>query len=284
MKVCYYDLFDMIAEDAGKLLSQAEQSPIHPENYSPDNTITAVREKIKGTESHKKRAHKNTFRLRLLIAAVILLSLAGIAFAAYQYELFRDGAALITDENRDLVGKEMHNLTASVYDKDGNLVSGPGLAPEPTLEDVMKETDIIKDIEPAAGTNEPFPLPHSVTHFAVKENGNSCTTPEIIFDNGVMVIFTKENGSGWHLKKGETLVFESTEYPSEINAVTPDKGQCVGFYYVFNNTLMRKSDTSLRELDLKYELTAEQDGEYYICLIGASSDPISLMEGKIYVR
>lgn len=284
MKVSYYDLFDMIAEDAGKLLSQAEQSPIHPENYSPDNTITAVREKIKGTESHKKRAHKNTFRLRLLIAAVILLSLSGIAFAAYQYELFRDGAALITDENRDLVGKEMHNLTASVYDKDGNLVSGPGLAPEPTLEDVMKETDIIKDIEPAAGTNEPFPLPHSVTHFAVKENGNSCTTPEIIFDNGVMVIFTKENGSGWHLKKGETLVFESTEYPSEINAVTPDKGQCVGFYYVFNNTLMRKSDTSLRELDLKYELTAEQDGEYYICLIGASSDPISLMEGKIYVR
>lgn len=284
MKVSYYDLFDMIAEDAGKLLSQAEQSPIHPENYSPDATITAVRGKIKETASHKKRTHKNTFRLRLLIAAVILLSLSGIALAAYQYELFRDGAALITDENRDLVGKEMHNLTASVYDKDGNLVSGPGLAPEPTLEDVMKETDIIKDIEPAAGTNEPFPLPHSVTHFAVKENGNSCTTPEIIFDNGVMVIFTKEDGSGWHLKKGETLVFESTEYPSEINAVTPDKGQCVGFYYVFNNTLMRKSDTSLRELDLKYELTAEQDGEYYICLIGASSDPISLMEGKIYVR
>ena len=283
MKVSYYDLFDMIAEDAGKLLSQAEQSPIHPENYSPDATIATVRGKIKETEGHKKRTHKNTFRLRLLIAAVILLSLSGIAFAAYQYDLFRDGAALITDENRDLVGKEMY-MSASVYDKDGNLVSGPGLAPEPTLEDVMKKTDIIKDIEPAAGTNEPFPLPHSVTHFAVKGNGNSCTTPEIIFDNGVMVIFTKEDGSGWHLKKGETLAFESTEYPSEINAVTPDKGQCVGFYYVFNNTLMRKSDTSLRELDLKHELTAEQDGEYYICLIGASSDPISLMEGKIYVR
>ena len=193
MKVSYYDLFDMIAEDAGKLLSQAEQSPIHPENYSPDTTITAISGKI-------------------------------------------------------------------------------------------KETDIIKDIEPAAGTNEPFLIPKSITHFAVKGNGNSCTTPEIIFDNGVMVIFTKEDGSGWHLKKGETLVFESTEYPSEINAVTPDKGQCVGFYYVFNNTLMRKSETSLRELDLKYELTAEQDGEYYICLIGASSDPISLMEGKIYKR
>ena len=98
MKVSYYDLFDMIAEDAGKLLSQAEQSPIHPENYSPDATITAVREKIKGTESHKICAHKNTFRLRLLIAAVILLSLSGIAFAAYEYDLFEDGAALITDE------------------------------------------------------------------------------------------------------------------------------------------------------------------------------------------
>ncbi len=284
MKVSYYDLFDMIAEDAGKLLSQAEQSPIHPENYSSDTTITAVKEKIKETESQKKRSHKKTFRLHLLIAAVIVLSLSGIACAAYQYDLFKDGAALITDENRDLVGKEIKNMTASIYDKNGNLVSGPGLAPEPTLEDVIEETDIIKDIEHAAGTNEPLPLPHSITHFAVKENGNSCTTPVIIFDNDVMVIFTKEDGSGWHLKKGETLVFESTEYPSEINAVTPDKGQCVGFYYVFNNTLMRKSDTSLRELDLKYELTAERDGEYYICLIGASSDPISLMEGKIYKR
>lgn len=54
MKVSYYDLFDMIAEDAGKLLSQAEQSPIHPENYSSDTTITAVKEKIKETESQKK--------------------------------------------------------------------------------------------------------------------------------------------------------------------------------------------------------------------------------------
>lgn len=283
MKISYYDLFDMIAEDAGKLLSQAEQSPIHPENYSPDTTIAAVSGKIKETKRHKKRTQNNTFRLRLLIAAVILLSLSGIAFAAYEYDLFRDGAALITDENRDLVGKEMY-MTASIYDKYGNLISGPGPAPERTLEDVIEETEVITDIEPAVGTNEPFLIPNSITHFAVKESGNSCTTPEIIFDNGVMVIFTKEDGSGWHLKKGETLVFESTEYPSEINAVTPDKGQCVGFYYVFNNTLMRKSDTSLRELDLKYELTAEQDGEYYICLIGASSDPISLMEGKIYKR
>ena len=66
MKVSYYDLFDMIAEDAGKLLSQAEQSPIHPENYSPDTTIAAVSGKIKETKRHKKRTQKNTFRLRLL--------------------------------------------------------------------------------------------------------------------------------------------------------------------------------------------------------------------------
>ena len=284
MKVSYYNLFDMIAEDAGKLLSQAEQSPIHPENYSPDATITAVREKIKGTESHKKCAHKNTFRLRLLIAAVILLSLSGIAFAAYQYDLFEDGAALISDENRDLVGIATTRGEASVYDKDGNLVSGPGLAPKRTLEDVIEETDIIKDIEPAAGTNEPFLIPHSVTHFTVKESGNSCTTPEIIFDNGVMVIFTKEDGSGWKLKKGETLVFEGTEYPSKINTMNLDKAQNIGFHYIFNNTLMRKGSASTKELDLKYGVTAERNGEYYICLIGASAGHVSLMEGEIYVR
>lgn len=54
MKVSYYDLFDMIAEDAGKLLSQAEQSPIHPENYSSDTTITAVKEKNQRNREPKK--------------------------------------------------------------------------------------------------------------------------------------------------------------------------------------------------------------------------------------
>ena len=36
--------------------------------------------------------------------------------------------------------------------------------------------------------------------------------------------------------------------------------------------------------NLKYELTAEKTGEYYICFIGASSEPISLKEGTIRIQ
>lgn len=39
-----------------------------------------------------------------------------------------------------------------------------------------------------------------------------------------------------------------------------------------------------KELNQTFELTAEKSGEYYICLLGVSSDPISLKEGKIVIK
>ena len=47
--------------------------------------------------------------------------------------------ALITDENRDLIGKDAC-LTWTVYDKDGNYVRGT--APEPT-QDIFGDSKII---------------------------------------------------------------------------------------------------------------------------------------------
>ena len=283
MKANYYDLFDMIAEDAGKFLSETENRPVSSEKYSAEETIKSVLERIADRKVIPKKSYRKRLWVRLLIAAIIVLSLSGITFAAYQYDLFQDGAALITDENRDLVGKEMQGdfSEVSIYDKYGNLVSGPGEAPEPTLDEILGDSTVITAVE---DPDDLYLYPSSIAYFAVKEGRSSCTTPEVIFDNNVMVVFTKEDGSGWHLTKGETLVFEGEEYHSEIFPVQPDKGQSVGFHYVFNHTLMNETTSSVGQLDLKFELKAQEDGEYYIGIRGGSSDPISLKEGKIYIR
>ena len=49
-------------------------------------------------------------------------------------------------------------------------------------------------------------IPATIDEFPVREADGEYRTPEVIFGNGAMVIFTKEDGSGWDLKKGETLV------------------------------------------------------------------------------
>ena len=133
MKANYYDLFDMIAEDAGKLLSETENRPVSSEKYSAEETIKSVLERIADRKVIPKKSYRKRLWVRLLIAAIIVLSLSGITFAAYQYDLFQDGAALITDENRDLVGKEMQGISAnSAYTINMGILSAvPGKRPSP---------------------------------------------------------------------------------------------------------------------------------------------------------
>lgn len=169
MKITYYDLFDLIAEDAGIMLAQSENSMIRPDLCDINETVHSVMEQAARSGSHtakKKGTHRHRKMLRLLIAAILILSASGIAFAAYQYELSRDGAALITDENRDLIGKDAC-LTWTVYDKDGNYVRGTPPAPEPTFQDIFGDSKII------TSAADPDVLPHSVAWFQAEERNRS---------------------------------------------------------------------------------------------------------------
>ena len=277
MKITYYDLFDLIAEDAGIMLAQSENSMIRPDLCDINETVHSVMEQAARSGSHtakKKGTHRHRKMLRLLIAAILILSASGIAFAAYQYDLSRDGAALITDENRDLIGKDAC-LTWTVYDKDGNYVRGTPPAPEPTFQDIFGDSKII------TSAADPDVLPHSVAWFQAEERNVCEVTPEVIFENGAMIVFTKADGSGWHLSEGDTLIFETETYPLDRE---PDKAQHVASCYVLDHTLMNNEIVPVTGPNLKYELTAEKTGEYYICFIGASSESISLKEGMIHIQ
>ena len=59
--------------------------------------------------------------------------------------------------------------------------------------------------------------PNSITEFAVSGDAGQYITPEIIFGNNDLVIFEQEDGSGWELNEGETLMIQATEYEAETN-------------------------------------------------------------------
>ena len=271
MKISYYDAFDLIAEDAGRLLSDLEKETTGAEQHHPNTTINAVAANL----STMRRPKKQRLKLRLLIAAIILLSTSTIALAVYHYDLFQDGAALVDDSNRDLVGKEQHG-EATVIDKEGNIISGPPEVSLPTIEELIADSEIITSTEGSSFT------PNSISYFSTSSEGTCSITPEVIFLNASMVVFTREDGSGWELSEGDRLIFEAEEYPSVIDL--PGKGQTVAFMYICNGHLMNEDSVSKQALDLHFKLQAEQTGEYYICLVGASSDSISLKEGTIYTE
>ena len=87
MKLSYYDAFDILSEDAGKLLASLESQAVNADKYSSKITREEVLKKVRKPKSVSGKR----IRLRLLIAAILILSLSGVAFAASHYDLFRDG-------------------------------------------------------------------------------------------------------------------------------------------------------------------------------------------------
>lgn len=123
--------------------------------------------------------------------------------------------------------------------------------------------------------------PNSITEFAVSGDAGQYITPEIIFGNNDLVIFEQEDGSGWKLNEGETLMIQATEYEAETNG---GNGQGIMYFYICDGEILDGKSEPRKELNQTFELTAEKSGEYYICLLGVSSDPISLKEGKIVIK
>ena len=64
MKITYYDLFNLIAEDAGIMLAQSENSMIRPDLCDINETVHSVMEQAARSGSHtaKKRERTGTER------------------------------------------------------------------------------------------------------------------------------------------------------------------------------------------------------------------------------
>lgn len=272
MKISYYEAFDFIAEEAVELLAEDVSNDSVMKDFPLDATINDVMKNV--SIVRKKRKSKSTWTIRLLVAIFVILALSTTVFAITQRLLVKDGGAeLLTDSNRDLSGREL-TAEAAINDTDGNIID-KSEAPKYESYD-WKTSSVIKSVEKDAH------IPRVISEFIVQDEGDFFTTPEIVFTNDCMVILKKENGSGWHLKKGEQLEFKVELYPSEINSGS-GKGQGIIYQYVLNGKLMEQSSSD-NKLVQSYSIKAEKTGEYFICLTGGSSDPISLKQGKIIIK
>lgn len=296
MKISFYELFDLMAEEALELLSEemaegtASPSSEDTEDatdrdstfFSAETTINGVLEMISQKE-HPHVTKKKKAKFRLLLVAVIGAGLSAAAVALADQPIIingifqKPGAEEINDTNQEYVGKGLKAADVTVDSLAKAREEAASRVKKPKKPEIRYEIPgFIKSIESEEH------LPYAMDTFEARKENGYYTTPEVIFTNNAMVIFTKEGNKGWKLKKGQTLHFKAEEYPSEV---TWGRGQAIIYTHILDGKLMNQEyDGHGRHgLSQKYDLPAEKDGEYYLCLIGASSDSISLKNGRLYV-
>ena len=198
MKLSMYEAFDLVAEEAVELLAEYDRTAEAVQEYSAETTIRAVLGDGKSFPGHnssisdgefsdlsrlgmgkktvKKRSRKMTWKVRLLAAAIIVTAFCSASFARFRGNMRRiDGAELVDETNRDLVGKVETGI-ASVYDADGKLVNGDELYeaygdPDPDLFN-WRISSVIRQV--ADGVY----IPATIDEFPVREADGEYRTPE----------------------------------------------------------------------------------------------------------
>ena len=260
-RISYNDMFTNISDVAYEILEENDMFNDETDDmFSSDRTCKDVTDMI----HDQKIVRKRHFAIKSVLLVAALAAMSSILAIAHNY-----GAALIDDSNRHLVGKGLHG-EGQIIGADEEIE-----VPDEPSDGIWETTARIKSYKNVSIS------PNSITEFAVSGDAGQYITPEIIFGNNDLVIFEQEDGSGWELNEGETLMIQATEYEAETNG---GNGQGIMYFYICDGEILDGKSEPRKELNQTFELTAEKSGEYYICLLGISSDPISLKEGKIVIK
>lgn len=105
-----------------------------------------------------------------------------------------------------------------------------------------------------------------------KVKGKKTVFPEIIMINNSVCILTEADGTGWELKQGDSLIYEYEKAASEVVET-----QTLLIGVIQDGVLKDPSVSRVREGT--FSVVAEEDCEYFIYLLSASSDYQTIREG-----
>ncbi|WP_409969895.1 hypothetical protein RFF05_08345 [Bengtsoniella intestinalis] len=176
---------------------------------------------------------------------------------------------LITDDNSAEVGKEVFNQTVPQVSDGEHIDSSDVNSPEFLIAEIqIPENPFFSTL----ASDQCLPG-DSVQEILTIDN----VTPEIIIPNGAVGVFSKDASTGWTCNAGDILSFSFEKYPMETGT-----SQTLGIGHI-KDGVMYEVQAFRDSLDGTYNFTIQEDGVYYIYVIGLSSDPISLKESAIEI-
>lgn len=222
----------------------------------------------------RKEINKKTFWYKItlnIICLILFISIIPItAKAAINFIL--NHSAIVSDFNRDLIGTEITDKNYIIYsngtykNSNGDVIDWDELARK---QEKIQDNRIIKEIQ-----QDNF-SPSSIVEVIIDNiSKNSYSSPEILLVNNSACILTKEDGSGFNLKKGDTLEYNFEKYKSNV---VEEQTLIIG--YVKDGVMYQGKNYN--DLKDSYILEAQEEGEYFIYLLSASSDYLTLKQGKL---
>lgn len=176
--------------------------------------------------------------------------------------LKRTGAVLLNNENRHMAKEPNQGYSQTVPAGNQNAPSK-----NPVLGSNIINKDQIKTV-----------FASTITNITVKENNGSYEIPELLTDNGDLVIFTKTGDSGWHLNRGEQLTIHYV-LDLKTNMQSDPTGENMKIGYIKNGEL--NSGVLKKEKEFSYTVTADATGEYYFYTENFSAGKIIITSGII---
>ena len=204
MKMNYSDMFDCISDKSAEILNEYEEYELDTA-FSAVNTEKVVISKIMNRVPSVK---KKSLEMANITCSGMILSASSIVFAVKYWQFPNDGGTqLVTEENRELIGESIQG-TALVYDSEGNLINKEDAESVSGLYD-WENCPMIQQIEDKTA------IPNTFTVIPVKKRGTQYQIPEVMFTSEALVIFTKEDGSGWELSEGDEIQIHLEEYETK---------------------------------------------------------------------
>lgn len=204
MKMNYSDMFDCISDKSAEILNEYEEYELDTA-FSAVNTEKVVISKIMNRVPSVK---KKSLEMANITCSGMILSASSIVFAVKYWQFPNDGGTqLVTEENRELIGESIQG-TALVYDSEGNLINKEDTESVSGLYD-WENCPMIQQIEDETA------IPSTFTVIPVKKRGTQYQIPEVMFTSEALVIFTKEDGSGWELSEGDEIQIHLEEYETK---------------------------------------------------------------------
>lgn len=198
--------------------------------------------------------------LSILFSMVLLSSCGNVSDVKTKNNSLLSQAELIDSKNKSLIGTEVSD--------DSSLEKTKKSSKEFDNESNIKfpKNNVVKKL---ATTTLP---PTSITNFESINN----ISPEVIMPNGSAALFTQKDSKGWTCKVGDRLIYEFKKYKSDVNN---EQTMIIG--YILNGELYPGEE--VKKLEGTYQLDIKENGDYYIYIINAASDYLTLKEGSISI-
>lgn len=257
-------------------ISKSDEGFIEKLSWTDDNEIQVSAHRINRIVNGKifNRASRFTGMKRMKVA-IICCSLIAVTIPVYAAVMtFLDKSMPIDDSNRHLIGAEVQDDYHIIY-RDGQYIDPEGkhIALE-ELADPQKgivPNRIVREIR------QPDFYPSSIVEISqTKQKGRNHFFPELILVNDSVCILTGEDSQGWMLESGDKLVYEFSKMDSQV---VEEQNLIIG--YVKDGVLYEGEGH--REKKGVYEVSVKAAGTYYIYLLSASSDYLSLKRGCVTV-